>query len=221
MPGRAFITADDFYLAAKSIDGLDEQRALRAIDAACEALERRCKRMFLAGEYTALHSGSRAVKDEQGRSLLYLADPATLHAVMPVTLVDSITEDGVALTVYKMPTDTAFATAGDCAVVYEHRGVIARGYVSNGELSFGAWEPGNANILCTVTAGYTDATAPDDLKALASELAWQYYQEGGRQGLEAWNVSDVGVRFSRLLTPQSKAVLDRYTYIRRPVTLEA
>lgn len=219
---RAFITLEQFKAAGDNTANLDDDLCLRALDAACASIEHRLKRRILTGDYDALHSGRRAYHDrDTGAHLLYLADPSSLQALQPITAVDGVTEDGVALTVYKMPTDVAFGTDGDCAVVYEHRGIIARGYVTGGELEFSQWSKLTANIRVECTAGYAVGSAPEDLSSLAAELAWQFYREGGRGGLDGWNVSDVGMRYARLLSPHAKAVLDSQRIVMRQLTLEA
>ena len=205
------------------VASLDDDTFSRCAEAAAAWLERVCRRRFKSADYTALHSGDRARGYTDG-SHLYLADPTTGWALMPVTAVASLTEDGEELEVFDLSAAPAF-TDGEAALLHAAAGRLRRVTISGGKAYPRAWPAGLANIKAVCTAGYLEAEepkVPEDLAQLAIELTWLFYREGGRLGVDMLNEAGLGVaNFARLLTPNAKRTLDLYSIPASPVTLEA
>lgn len=223
MSERAFM---DQGLAAKwdpKVEELDDENFTRCVEAASTWLERVCHRRFKSGTYTALHSGDRARQYSDG-SYLYLADPVTGFSILPVTSLTSVSEDGVALTSYVLNAAPAFED-GEAVLVHAAGGRLRRVTISSGRPAPRAWAAGLANLKVVCTAGYLEAVepkVPEDLIQLAIELAWLFYREGGRLGVESLTEGGLGMAsYARLLTPNAKRTLDLYSIPASPVTLEA
>lgn len=203
----------------------DEQLG-RAIDAASATLERECRRLILAaGPTDQLHSGDRAAvyRDEQARTgtRLYLQDHATGFYTLPVTAIGTVTEDGVALTVIRMPSAGPWADTDNAVVILDRQGIAIRSSVSGGVISPKAWASGFANIrLAGVACGWAADAIPDDIGQAALELALLYFREGQRVGVESYDQSGSSSSYSRTLTPKTRDVIALYGRRVGPVTLE-
>lgn len=194
--------------------------------AAEETLESRCSRRFVARSYSAIHSGSFAFRDEQGRSCLALADPESGLATTHPYSVSAITENGVSLTPIIIGKTAQPWADGQVALFDIPSGYVRRGVIANGSLSFVDWARGYANIAIEYVAGFDTATqdpagyaAPADLSEAAAHLALLMYREGGRSGLDSRNYEGQSMSFSRVLIPIVRDAIDRYRLPVFPSTL--
>ena len=204
-------------------EGIDSAEIDRCVRAATGALESALRRRLSVATYSSIHSGARAAT---AGHLLWLADPASGYATMPVVSVSSVVEDGVELT----PVVVSGAMAipdGELALVYPADGVIARAHGSGGFAQRKPWSPREFNARVEIEAGYdvgdgsSDAESlPDEIEQIVYELAWLIHREGARNGLEQLVENGVNLTFVRLLSPTCQRTLERLSLPRRPRTME-
>lgn len=201
----------------------EDANLTRCLVAATAWLERATRRNLVTGTFTAWHSGDRAARFED---TLYLADPASRYALLPVTAVSSITEDGTALGII-LATDAGPFADGEHALVSLAQGTVQRVSVSSGKISIKAWASGTMNIRVACTAGYTvrtdsaEGNVPAQLEQAVCEITRQFYLEGSRTGAESYQAEGVDARFVRLLSPLTKQAIDQFRLVRNPVTVES
>lgn len=189
------------------------------IDGASDAIERWTRRRFLTASHAAWHDGSAA--GEMGgvaRNALYLAEPETCFATLPVSAVSSITEDGTSLNVILMHAATTF-TNGEAAVVFTDRGIVRRAVVTGGEIAYTSWSSGSANIKTAYTAGYALASMPQALQLVCIDLTQRIYRESFRLGVASQNDMGASVSYERLLPPWAKDMLSSFKFVGSPRTL--
>lgn len=223
MAGRAIISLGE-ATARNPIEGIDEAAFEACIDSASEMIERFARRRFLTSSYTALHSGDRAARyaDEDfvwgGR--IWLADPVTLFPTLPLQTITSVTEDGVALTSYRLSQAPALVD-GEAVLISDADATLTRVTISSGKPSITRWAAGMANIRVAYTAGYALADVPAPLKEIAIEMTWRLYREARRSGAEMVNDGIGSVTYGRLQMPDLKRALATYVLQMSPVTVES
>lgn len=206
--------------------GGNEESLGRAIDAASATIERECGRLILAtAAADQIHSGDRAARyrDENARTgtRLYLQDHATGYYTLPITAVASATEDGVALTVVRMPSAGPWADADNAVVILDRQGIAIRASISGGKVTPKPWAEGLANIrLGGVACGWASDAIPDDIAQVVLELALLYHRESSRAGADSMNVEGSSISYTRTLTPKARDVIALYSRRVGPRTLE-
>lgn len=220
---------------AQMPDGVDSSstRFTLAVSGASAALDRLCGRVWHTTTFAAWHSGYAAAnldiggKTYRGRYALYLVDPATRLATLPVTAVSSVTEDGDALTAVLLSTATSFTDSEDVAIVDGVRGIVWRARVSSGVPEPVEWAAGVANIRVGYTAGFksTDekvegvSDVPDDIIQATAHVAALVLREGWRTGISAQGEMGGTVSYDRLLLPVVKELIHSYRIPPGPMTL--
>ena len=224
----AATTSDRLLKWAPRSEGIDAAELDRCVRAATGALESALRRRLSYATYSAIHSGARAAT---AGHLLWLADPASGYATLPVASVESVVEDGVALTPVVVSGSMQIPD-GALALVYPDDGVIARAIGSGGFAHRVPWSPREFNVRVEIAAGYriddvddkdgaADAPAlPDEIEQIVYELAWLIHREGARNGLEQLVETGVNLTFVRLLSPTCQRTLERLSLPRRPRTME-
>lgn len=232
MAARPITTAAVVLAKNPGIDSaqINTTELSRCIDAASALLEKWCNRIFVEATYAALHSGERAlrIRDDEGRAgtRLYLADPVTRLLTMPVSAVSSCTEDGTAITTFRLSTAPTFTDGDYGALVSDARGIVTRVSIAGGEITPVPWAPGVANIKVAYTAGYktsgsTEPLIPADLVEACCHLTWLLFNEGPRSGAESMSEAGTFANYSRLLVPSVADAIKRYALPMSPMTLEA
>jgi hypothetical protein len=214
----------------------------RCIEAATLTLDAACHRRFAAATYAAWHSGDRAAggrrmaeltpfslhyggRAYQAGQRLYLTDPATGYLTAPVTAAPTVTENGLSLAAYALGGALPQADC-ECALYSPQGGWVMRAYFQNGQFVPKPWAWGFANVTTAWTAGYTQpddtgaGTMPADIIQACCELAWMFYREGARNGLETLIQQGVNVTFVRLLSPMAQAIVNSYMLPHVPQTVE-
>lgn len=220
---------------AQMPDGVDSTstRFTLAVSGASSLMNRLCGRVWHTANFAAWHSGTAAAnltvggKTFSGRYALYLADPDTRLATLPVTAVSAITEDGTALTVVRLSAATSFTDSDNVAIVDDRLGIVWRATVSNGVPAPCEWSSGVANIRTSYTAGYkrTDEVAagvtdvPDDMIQATAHVAALMLREGWRTGISAQGEMGGTVSYDRLLLPVLKDAIERYRIPPGPITV--
>lgn len=215
--------------AQQSTTGADDVALQKCLTAASRAIEIRTGRRLKSASYNQWHSGDRAVRYQNesqcvDRAMLFLADPETRLATLPVSAVTSVTENGTALTVVRLQQVSTLPTSGELAVVDDAQGRIIRASAATYGFTPKAWQSGIANIRVVCTAGYdhdaSNPNMPDEIVQVCAELTWLMYQEGRRTGVEQMAAAGMDVRFIRFLPPNSKTTLQLFDLRWSPSTLE-
>lgn len=224
MASRIFI--DPGY-AAQRLQGVKPDDVLleTAMESACRMIEQHLNRRILQADYTAIHGGWNAIPFPgypQGcKHVLCLADPDGLMRIGPVTAISSLTENGTALTIIKVPSGSQPYSTSAGAVLYEREGDLMRITVDSTGYDYVPtdWTGGFANIRVVCTAGWPIASVPDDLKECAREMTWILYKEGSRSGMESISDSGAAIQFIRTLPHLMQRSLNLYSRKRFPITL--
>ena len=150
-----------------NITGVNDTVLTSCIAAAGEEIIQESTRIWEKAAQTEVFDGNAAV----GRN-----DELLLLRRFPVTYPSdaiTVTENGVALVVgagYALNAGVLVKNAG----LERHCQLI--------RITGCGWAPGVQNVTVTYSAGYT--AVPDRIKFVAKELAWLYYQEGRKVGLD-------------------------------------
>lgn len=226
MASRIFIDAG---YAADRLQGIKASETLleSAMESACRMIEKHINRRVLTANYTAIHSGSAAIRHEDfspccaGRHVLYLADPEGEIALANVSAISALTEDGVTLTPIKVPSDNHPYSTSAGAVLFEQSGKLLRATIASNGYGWTPreWSSGYGNIRIVCTAGWTLSAVPDDLKECAREMTWILYKEGSRSGMESMSESGSAIQFIRTLPHLMQRTLDLYSLRHTPRTL--
>ena len=220
---------------AQMPDGVDttSTRFSESVSGASEWMSRACGRVWHTATFSAWHSGNSAAHLDlgstlqRGRYALYLMDPATRLATLPVTSVTSVTENGTALTVVRLSAATSFTNGTGVAIVDDLRGIIWRAEISSGVPIPVEWAPGIANIRVVYVAGYkrSDEVAsgvsdvPSDIVQATSHVAAMMLREGWRTGISSQGELGGTVSYDRLLLPIQRDAIERHRVPSGPITL--
>lgn len=206
--------------------GASDDSLGRAIDAASATIERECNRLILTSTSAdQLHSGDRAAqyRDEQARvgTRLYLQEHTSGFYTLPISTLGAVTEDGVSLTVIRMPSAGPWADTDNAVVILDRVGIAVRACVSGGVITPIPWASGFGNIrVASVVCGWAADAIPDDIAQATLELAALYLREGSRSGADSVSVEGSSVSYTRTLTPKVRDVIALYNRRHGPVTLE-
>jgi hypothetical protein len=190
---QALVTADEVDSYIQNQNATNDTVIEYIINAVSQMFSTYCDRAFITATYTALKL------DGNGRSDFYLPN-------WPVTLLSSIAEDGVALTV-----DVDFYAD------------LPHGILSKARWNWpwydvtAKWTTKPQGILVTYTAGYTQAgTLPADLKLAAlKEIARQYQAFITKDtGDASRSVQGSSVSKSEPARPEWMEVVSRYRRVR-------
>lgn len=216
---HAIVDIDTFMRTQPVADNGHTDDVLLCIDGASDAIERWAKRRFLEADFDAWHDGSSALPNgDVCRADLYLADPETGFATLPVTEVTLIEENGVALTPIIMHAGESLVD-GESAVVFPERGIIRRATVAAGSISYTGWASGVANIRVSYTAGYALESMPDSLRRACIHLANMIYREPFRAGISSQADLGASVSYERLIPPYIRSMLASFQFPGSPRTL--
>lgn len=132
--------------------------------------------------------------DEIRGPILFL--PSRYRYVLSSTM-PTVTEDGSALTVAQ-----GYSTTADViAIGLDERHAQVR------FKRYGSWSSGIQNIVVTFLSGYAAGSAPDDIIALANEVAWLYFKAPQWIGRSTMTKAGHNVTFEKQLTPMAQATL--------------
>lgn len=220
---------------AQMPDGVDSSssRFTLAVSGASAAMNRLCGRVWRTATFAAWHSGDAAAnlevggKTYSGRYALYLIDPTTRLATLPVTTASAISENGTALTAVRLSAATSFTDSENVAIVDDVRGIIWRARVSSGVPAPREWAAGVSNIRASYVAGYqrTDEvgsgipTMPEDVIQATAHVAALLLREGWRTGISSQGELGGTVSYDRLLLPVIKELIHSYRVPPGPTTL--
>jgi hypothetical protein len=128
--------------------------------------------------------------------------------LFPVSATDpfTLTENGIALVVaqgYSTTADAILVNAG-----LEEPGKLVRQTSQTRFVRPGSpWAPGVQNITTTFSAGPT--TTPEDIKLVAKELSWLFYQDGSFVGVVSYSKGGAASTISLKLSDVARGILDR------------
>jgi len=180
-----------------AVDAPAQVALAEIIQAATDAIEAQCNRVFVQQVFMQTYDGYRKPVGRNGDHL-YLDNPPVAISPMP-----TVTENGIALTV-----TASYDAAGAFGVVLNpDDGFLIR--------TPSPWAWGNRNLVVTYTGGFP--TVPGDIVSACVELTWLMWTTASKSG--GWNgytTGDVNAQLIRELSAASQAAIQRHTLWGRP-----
>jgi len=183
--------------APVAVDQAAQTQLSEIVQAATDAIEAECNRVFVQQIFTKTYDGDRHPVG-RWKDRLYLYSPPVAESPMPV-----VTENGIAISV----TASYDAAGAYGAILIPDEGLLIR----QGQ----AWETGLRNIVATYTGGF--ATLPADIVSACVELTWLLYRVASKSGgWDSYSTEGASAQAIRDLSAPSKAAIARHTLWGRP-----